>query len=107
MAYFQRGEGLRMEAKKTFNRRKTFRTDTQMDGLYAIKGKRSKWKRCTVINFSREGTGILFFTSEPITLGSTIHLKIGQSAKSKPIPIKGTLAWITKDKEGFIGGIKW
>ena len=96
-----------MEANKFLNRRKSFRIDTQMDGLYSLKGKRGIWKRCTVINFSREGTGILFFTSEPIALGSTIHIKIEQSAKSKPVSIKGTLAWITKDKEGFIGGIKW
>ena len=96
-----------MEAKKIVDRRKSFRIDTQMDGLYSVTGKRGIWKRCTVINFSREGTGILFFTSEPITLGSTIHIKIEPSEKSKPISIKGTLAWITKDKEGFIGGIKW
>lgn len=96
-----------MEAKKISNRRNSFRIDTQMDGLCSVKGKRGIWKRCTVINFSREGTGILFFTSDPITLGSNIYIKIEPSAKSKPISIKGTLEWITKDKEGFIGGIKW
>ena len=96
-----------MEAKKFLNRRKSFRIDTQMDGLYSLKGKRGIWKRCTVINFSREGTGILFFTSEAIDIGSTIHLKVEESSKSKVITIKGTLAWIKKEKEGFIGGIKW
>ncbi len=96
-----------MEAKKIFDRRKSFRIDTQMDGLCSVKGKRGIWKRCTLINFSPEGTGILFLTSEPITLGSTIHIKIEPSAKSKPISIKGTLAWITKGKEGLIGGIRW
>ena len=96
-----------MEAKKIFNRRKSFRIETQMDGLYSIRGKRGMWNKCTLINFSREGTGILFFTSETIDIGSTIHLKVEESPKSKAISIKGTLAWIKKEKEGFIGGIQW
>ena len=96
-----------MEAKKVLNRRQSFRIDTQIDGYYSIKGKTGIWKKCTVINFSREGTGILFFASEAIAIGSIIHLKVESSAKSEPIPIKGTLTWIKKEKEGFIGGIKW
>lgn len=96
-----------MEAKSFLNKRKSFRIDTQMDGSYSIKGNLRLWKKCTVINFSREGTGILFFTSEAIKIGSTIHLKVDSSVKPKPISIKGTLAWIKKEKEGFIGGIKW
>jgi hypothetical protein len=96
-----------MEANKILNRRQSFRIDSQIDGYYSTKGKTGIWKKCTVINFSREGTGILFFTSEAITIGSIIHLKVESPAKSKPIPIQGTLTWIKKEKEGFIGGIKW
>jgi Tfp pilus assembly protein PilZ len=96
-----------MEAKSFLNKRKSFRIDTQMDGYYSIKGNQRLWKKCTVINFSREGTGILFFTNEAIAIGSTIHLKVDSSEKPKPISIKGTLTWIKKGTEGFIGGIKW
>ncbi len=96
-----------MEAKKNINRRQSYRIDTEIDGYYSINGKKGIWKKCSVINFSREGTGILFFTHEAIAVGSTIHLKVESSAKSKPIPIKGTLTWIRKEKNGFIGGIKW
>ena len=96
-----------MEAKKIYNRRQSFRIDTQINGYYSINGKQGIWKKCSVINFSREGTGILFFTSEAIAIGATIHLKVAVSAKSKPIPIKGILTWIKKENDGFIGGIKW
>ena len=96
-----------MEAKKINNRRQFFRIDTQISGYYSTNGKQGIWKKCSVINFSREGTGILFFTSEAIAIGSTIQLKVEAPAKAKPISIKGTLTWIKKEKEGFIGGIKW
>ena len=96
-----------MEAKKIFNRRQSFRIDAEIEGYYSLNGRQGIWKKCSVINFSREGTGILFFTSEAIAIGSTIHLKVAASAKSRPIPIKGTLTWIKKEKNGFIGGIKW
>ena len=96
-----------MEANKILNRRKSFRIDTQMDGSYSLRGKRGMWGKCTVINFSREGTGILFHTSRKIDIGTTIHLRVESTTKSKSIPIKGTLTWIKKSKGGFIGGIKW
>ena len=96
-----------MEANKILNRRKSFRIDTQMSGYYSLGGKKRLWGKCTVVNFSREGTGVLFNTSKEITVGSTIYLKLEPSTQSKPITIKGTLAWIKKTHDGFSGGIKW
>jgi Tfp pilus assembly protein PilZ len=96
-----------MEANKILNRRKSFRIDTQMSGYYSLGGKKGIGGKCTVVDFSREGTGILFHTSEEITVGSTIYLKLEASTQSKPFTIKGKLAWIKKTHNGFSGGIKW
>jgi len=96
-----------MEANKILNRRKSFRIDTQMSGHYSLGKKKGLWGKCTVVNFSREGTGIIFNTSKEITVGSTIYLKLEAPTQSKPITIKGTLTWIKKTHDGFSGGIKW
>jgi Tfp pilus assembly protein PilZ len=96
-----------MEANKILNRRKSFRIDTQMSGHYSLGGKKGLWGKCTVVNFSREGTGILFTSSKEIAVGSTIHLQLEVPTQSKPIILKGRLAWIKKTHDGFSGGIKW
>jgi c-di-GMP-binding flagellar brake protein YcgR len=96
-----------MEANKILNRRKFFRIDTKMSGYYSLGRKKGIRGKCTAVNFSREGTGILFNTSKEIPVGSTIYLTLEASTQSKPITIKGKLAWIKKTHNGFSGGIKW
>jgi c-di-GMP-binding flagellar brake protein YcgR len=96
-----------MEANKILNRRKSFRIDTKMSGHYSLGGKKGLWGKCTVVNFSREGTGILFNSSKEIPVGSTMYLKLEAPTQKKPITLKGTLAWIKKTHDGFSGGIKW
>jgi len=96
-----------MEANKILNRRKSFRIGTQMSGLYSLERKKGLWGKCTVVDFSREGTGILFNSSKEIPVGSTIYLKLEAPTQAKPITIKGTLTWIKKTQDGFSGGIKW
>jgi len=96
-----------MEAKTIFNRRKALRIDTHMSGYFSLGGKKGLWGKCTVVNFSREGTGILFNTSKEIAVGSTIYLKLEPSTETKPVTLKGRLAWIRKTHNGYSGGIKW
>ena len=88
-------------------RRKSFRIDTQLAGYYSLQEKRGIWEKCTVINFSGAGTGILFHTSKEIPVGSTIYLHLDAATQSKPVTLKGRLAWIKKTPDGFSGGITW
>jgi len=96
-----------MAGKEAKNKRKSFRVDTQMKGQYSLKKKKDVWGQCTVVNFSRGGTGLIFHAHEKIDVGSVVHIKVFASTDSEPVYIKGKLQWIKRRVGGFIGGVKW
>lgn len=63
-------------------------------------------EQCRISNISRKGVGLKFHTGEKIKMGSSIHLEMYVARKSEPIIIKGTIKWIEKEGNDFIGGIE-
>ena len=96
-----------MAGEEAKNRRKSFRVNTQMKGQYSSKKRNGVWGQCTVVNFSRGGTGLIFHTHEKIDVGSVVHIKVFVPTEPEPIYVKGKLQWIKRRVGGFIGGVKW
>lgn len=96
-----------MAGEEAKSRRQSFRVDTQMKGQYSLKKKNGVWDPCTVINFSRGGTGLIFHTQEKIDVGAAIHVKVFAPTEPEPIYVKGKLQWIKRKVGGFVGGIQW
>ena len=65
------------------------------------------WEDCTITEASRTGLGVEFFTREIIHVGSIIHLRVEFPSQPNPVEIKGSLQWIKKEGNHFIGGIEW
>ena len=65
------------------------------------------WEDCLITEVSRKGMGVKFYTSEKITAGSIIHLKVRVPQESNPVMVKGVLRWIEQSAEHFVGGIEW
>ncbi len=63
-------------------------------------------ERCVIFNISRKGVGLKFHTCENINVGSIIHLEMFVPGQSEPINLKGTLKWIEKEGNDFIGAIE-
>lgn len=95
-----------MAGKEGRNRRKSFRIGTYMKGQYSLKKRNGVWGRCTVVNFSRGGTGLIFHTHEKIDVGTVVHIKVFAPEEEKPIYVKGKLQWIKRKVGGFMGGVK-
>lgn len=96
-----------MAGEDTKNRRSSFRIETQMKAQYSLKKSNAVWNSCTVVNFSRGGTGLIFHTQEKIDVGSVVHIKVFAPAEAEPIYIKGNLQWIKRKVGGFMGGVMW
>lgn len=86
--------------------RKFTRHPINLKAQFLVEGEKRDWEKCTIINVSREGMGIIFQTHREIGVESTIYLKILWSTKSEPINAKGILKWIKKEDDNFIGGIE-
>ena len=61
---------------------------------------------CTVINVSLKGMGVIFHTSERIKVGSSVILEIPASGKHEPHSVKGTVKWVKKRDNDYMGGIE-
>ncbi|MBW2555057.1 MAG: PilZ domain-containing protein [Deltaproteobacteria bacterium] len=88
------------------NRRSFGRFDTQLQAKYFLKERKENWGKCTVIDVSRKGMGIIFITREKINVGSTVLLEIAVSTASNPVHVIGILRWIRKKGNDFVGGIE-
>ena len=80
------------------DRRKFIRFPVRLSARYS-KENQDKWNKCSIINISREGMGIVVFLKEKIPLGSILNLKVDVPGKKAPIFVSGTLTWIKAIKE--------
>ncbi len=88
------------------NRRNFSRLGTQLKAKYFLKGRRESWGKCTVIDVSRKGMGIIFLTREKINVGSTVLLEIAVSTELKPVHVVGILRWTRQKGNDFVGGVE-
>ncbi len=88
-------------------RRRFFRYSTRLEAQYLLEEEKGKWKQCRVITAARKGIGVIFHSQEKIDVGSTIHFTIYIPREEEPIMIEGTLRWIKKSKNAFVGGIEF
>ncbi len=73
---------------------------------YFLREGKGSREQCEISNISRTGVGLKFHTGEMINIGSAIHLEMCVSRESEPINLKGTLKWIEKEGNDFIGAIE-
>ena len=88
------------------NRRSFSRFDTQLKAKYFLKERKESWEKCTVIDISRKGMGIVFVAREKINVGSTILLEIAVPEELEAIHAIGILRWIRQKGKDFIGGVE-
>ena len=87
-------------------KRKFVRVLTNLKAQYSIKNKKSRWKKCTIINIHHKGFGLEFHSVAKINEGETLLFSIVLADKSEPIQIRGSVQWMKERKRYFIGGIK-
>jgi len=73
---------------------------------YFSREEKGSREQCVIFNISRKGVGLKFHTGKTINIGSTIHLEMYVPRESEPIILKGTLKWIEKEGNDFIGAIE-
>jgi len=82
---------------KVEDRRKFIRFPVCLSARYS-KENQDKWNRCSVIDISREGMGVIVYLKEKIHLGSILNLMIDVPGKKAPVSAGGTLIRITELK---------
>ena len=87
-------------------KRQFVRVLTNLKAQYRIKDKKSRWKRCTVINIHHKGFGLEFHSVTKINDGEVFLFSIVLAGKPEPIQIRGSVQWMKERKRYFIGGIK-
>ena len=95
------------EKNKMENKRRFSRIETLLEARYFQKGNKRGWGKCTIIDFSCNGMGIEFHTSEEINVGSTVHLEVFVPTEADPVCVEGELRWINQRRNDFVGGIEW
>ncbi len=88
------------------DKRKAKRFATNLKAHYFLKEGEGEGKECTVINISRNGVGLEFYTTEEIVAGSTIFIKIFAAKSLKPTDVEGVVKWVNQGERDFVGGIK-
>ena len=61
---------------------------------------------CTIINASLKGVGVVFHSTEPLKVGTTVILEICVPGQPELYSVKGTLKWVRKRTHDSIGGIE-
>ena len=87
-------------------RRKTKRFATNLKAHYFLKEGEVKGRECTVINISRNGVGLEFYTAEEIVEGASLLIKISVAKSLEPTDIEGIVQWVNQGERDFVGGIK-
>lgn len=91
----------------TFKKKRAFvRVLTNLKAQYGLKDKRSRWKKCTIINIHHKGFGLEIHSIKKIKEGENLFFEIFLANKSAPIDIHGTVRWIKERKRYCIGGIQ-
>ena len=90
-----------MEEKRKFRR-----FSTNLKAQYFLEESKENRKECTIINVSRNGAGLEFYTPERIGIGSNLILEIFAPKATDPVNVKGIVRWIRQGEKDFIGGIE-
>ena len=61
---------------------------------------------CTIINASLKGMGVVFHSTEPLRVGTTVILEICIPGRPELYSVKGTLKWVRQREHDSIGGIE-
>ena len=61
---------------------------------------------CTIINASLKGLGVVFHSTEPLIVGTTVILEICIPGQPELYNVKGTLKWAKQREVDSIGGIE-
>jgi len=94
-------KGEKMEERRRFSR-----FPSQLKAQYFVQERKGGRGKCTIINTSRKGMGIIFHTAEKINEGSTVHLEVFVSTELEPINVEGVLKWIVEGENDFVGGVE-
>ena len=91
------------------NRRKFIRFPVRLNAQYSEEDA-DEWNKCSVIDISREGMGIIVYLKEKISLGPILKLVIDVQGKKALIFATGTTTWLKELKDNlefnFIVGVK-
>lgn len=97
----------KFEDEKKFNdRRKYPRFETQLDAKFISAESRWGGEDSTILDFSRKGMKAKVYTSEEITVGTTVLFEVFIPGELDPINVKGTIKWVKQIERGYISGIE-
>ena len=72
-------------------------------GHFSVSTESTKWKECTVVDFSRNGMTICFH--EKVTIGSLCSFEIPIPEEETFIHVTGTVQWAEEQENAFTGGV--
>jgi len=87
-------------------RRRFTRFSRHLKAQYLLEGGKKEWGKCTVIDVSRKGMGIIFHTGERINVDTIIHLEVSVPTALESINVRGMLKWLERRETDFVGGIE-
>ena len=86
-------------------RRQSKRFAIHLKAHYFLK-ERKEGRECTVINISRSGVGLEFYTAEEVVAGSTLLIKISTAKSLETTEVEGIVKWVTHGEKDFVSGIE-
>ena len=92
------------------DRRKFLRFPVRLSACYSEENKEDWTRRCSIVDISREGMGLVVHLGEKLPTGCLLHFIVDVPAKEKSVSFDGVLGWIEllkKDPDyNFKGGIR-
>ena len=88
------------------DRRRSKRLAINLKARYFLEEKKGNGGECTVINISRNGAGLEFYTFEKIDIGSSLIVELFVPLTKETINVNGILRWLKQGKVDFVGGIE-
>lgn len=82
------------------------RYPTQREAFYSLQDRITGKQGCTIFNVSRKGMGIVFHTTDPISIGEAIRLEIPVATALEWISVSGMVKWLDRVDSDVIGGIE-
>ena len=101
----QRENGKCLKENEMQEKRAFVRVLTNLKARYSEKNKKSRWKKCTIINIHHKGFGLEVHSVRKIKEGEILQVEIFLSNKSTPVDIQGTVRWIKDRTRYCIGGV--
>ena len=72
-------------------------------GHFRLSSESTKWEKCTVVDFSRNGLTIFF--DKKLNVGSLCSFEIPITEEETLINVTGTVQWAEEQENGFYGGV--